>query len=54
MYVYMYTVFMTFFNLHHSGIQVFLENIDIFFGPEKSPASFSGGVSDVEPQRSLF
>ena len=31
LYMYMDTVYMKFFNLHHSGTHFFLGNVDIFF-----------------------
>jgi hypothetical protein len=38
-----------FFDLHHSDTQFSLKMLTVF-GPQKSPASFSRGASDVEPE----
>ena len=40
-----FTVHLIFFELHHSGTQLFLGNVDSFFRHENSPAPFSGRVS---------
>ena len=38
-----------FFDLHHSDTHLSLKILTVF-GPRKSPASFSRGASDVEPE----
>ena len=37
------------FSTRTTQTQLFLENVDLFLEPNKSPGPFSGGVSDVDP-----
>jgi len=39
----MYTVYMIFFNLHHSGTQLFLGNVDTFVDPKLRQLHSAGG-----------
>jgi hypothetical protein len=43
--MYMYTVYMICFNLHHSGTQFFPGNLDIFFDPKIRQLHFPGGYA---------
>jgi len=49
-YMYMNTVYMHFAQLAPLRNLVFPRKYSHFFGPKNSPFSFSGGLSDVEPE----
>ena len=48
LYMYMYTVYMIFLKLHHSGTQFFRGNVDCFFDPEIRQLHSPEGVSTVK------